>query len=227
MTLDFCISSVPSRSVMAKELALQLPEAAIFVDDPPSGGAWNNYRAMLLSGRGSGWIVGLDDDAVLCDDFVNQLERALFSLPAVADFASFYFGNARVVQQARDAKASWIKTLRVVHGICWAVKGCCALEAVDVIDRIVRPGYKPGDQRLLAWLAHTGRSNFASVPSLVDHRQDATSVMANTFGEPNKGVRAAYFEKDASKIVWSSTSYAHRDAKWIAVEKLSEDGAFV
>jgi hypothetical protein len=208
VTIAYAISTVASRGAACAALIERLPNARVYLDDPPSGGSWNNYRRALLESGGDGesWIVSIDDDARPCVDFPQVIEKALRMCPG--DFASFYLSDGAPVRLALAAKATWISTVRIVHGICWAVRTRLAWALAARSDRLVRSDFLSGDNHLLAGLIGLNLRNFVSVPSLVQHRQDLESVMKPERGA-NRGRHAAYFEKDPKHVRWSGITYRH------------------
>lgn len=204
--ISFAVSTVPGREAACASVVAQLPpeRTTVYVDDPPSGGSWSNYRRALEGVHaGASWLVSVDDDARLTRDFPVQVRRALATCPG--DFASFYCSYAKTVSKARADGASWMKTIRVVHGIAFAIRPHLAREVIDVATRLVRPAYYSGDQRLLAWLAHTKRYNYVSIPNLVDHRSD---LMSSIFPDRANAARhSALFAEDVSGVTWTGKTY--------------------
>lgn len=200
MRVSFAVSTTPARATALDELLPHVPGARVYVDDPPSGGSWNNYRRALLGAGSDGesWLVSIDDDAQPCRGFVDQVRQALAVCPG--DFASFYIANTIMVAGARATGASWLQTTRVVHGLCWAVRASIGREVVEVAERYVRPDYYSGDQRLLVWLIATRRTNHVSLPSLVDHRPDMASIIRP--GRHNSERGAAWFE-EGPRVRWT------------------------
>lgn len=191
MKIAYAVSTVRSRERSMTRLVEQLPDGVrVYLDDPPSGGSWLNYRSALFEAGmdGEDWLVCLDDDAQLCYDFELRMRDALERCPG--DFATFYLSNHRLYQRAHEAlgeDVGWIATFRVVHGLCFAIRAELALEAFDVGSMLVKDDYYSGDQRLAAWLAYKQRPNYIAIPNLVDHDGSMRSVINQGRRNDEKG----------------------------------------
>lgn len=197
------IAAVRARAPYAEALAAAIPGARIVWDDPPSGSSWPSYRRILAAAgdRGETWTVSLDDDALLCDAFPAVLAAALAACPG--DFAGFYAGSAPLMRRAQRAGAAWGASVQLVHGIGWAIRTSLAAGAAALIDHCVRPEFPSGDARLRLWLAAHGRWNFVTVPNLIDHRPELSSVRLQYAGQSNRRRRAAAFDRAPGVDRWT------------------------
>ena len=203
MKIQYYVCAVAEREHRALALCEKLPGAIILVDNPRSGTSWTNYRKALTLPTDAAWIVSVDDDAVLHDEFDRRLRERLEGLNE--DFATFYLSSKSMTSSARRYGAGWIATWRIVHGICWAIRVEAAKEAVEVAERHVRSDYYSGDQRLQTWLLATRRKNFIALPNLVDHAQGIPSTLIA--GKHNDGRHSAWFDQhgfplSAGNEVW-------------------------
>lgn len=203
--IRYAVSAVEARRTMAQAIAVFLG-GDLYMDDPPSGSGWNNYRNALahVVATDLKWLVLLEDDAEPVPGFRETIPRALAAAPG--DFVSFFYGSTVRMESARAAGASWVQTIKTVHGVCWAIKTTAAAELVAWAERSVPAGYRMNDDILRGWLLASGRWNYASVPSLVEHRQDLMSVMEP--GLPNLGRKAGILPTgDPRLIEWTTRAH--------------------
>ncbi len=226
VSVAFAISTIPARAAMCRDLRMRLEGeiVRVYCDDPPSGSAWGNYRRMLEDAGKDGetWLVGLDDDAILCAAFRTAVRKALRVCPA--DIASFYVANKRVMQLGLRSGASWIQTMRAIHGLCWALRAELAGEVLEVNARAIAETYHSGDQRLLAWAAIKGRKHCTLIPSIVDHREEGQSALYPEFA--NRGRVAACFDPNPMTRTWDSSTFVFGDDPQQALSLLTKLGAF-
>jgi hypothetical protein len=148
-------------------------------DGPPNGKAdrvWRTARgAWLLADPAADWHAVIQDDAVPCADLLAGLERALEHVPADA-VVSPYLGTGRTVpirwealaRAATSAGASWVRTQKLMWGVCIILPVQLIPEMIERADR--RAGV-PDDMRVAGWAEKTGREVWYPWPSLVDHRR--------------------------------------------------------
>lgn len=181
MKLSCSIMGHPARSGEVDELTAALGrEVPIYWDQegPPSGDAdrvWRTARgAWMLADPAADWHVLIQDDAILCPDFLAGMEVALDHVPADA-VVSPYLGTGRTVpirwealaRAADTTVASWVRS----HKLMWGV--CIALPVAAIPEMIRRSDTRAGitdDMRVAGWAEHTGREVWYPWPSLVDHR---------------------------------------------------------
>lgn len=182
MKLSAAIMAHPARSGEVADLtaALDRPVPVYWDDEgPPNGKAdrvWRTARAgWMLADPTADWHALIQDDAVPCADLLAGLERALEYVPADA-VVSAYLGTGRTVpirwealaRAADSAGASWVRTQKLMWGVCIILPVRLIPEMIDRADR--RPGV-PDDMRVAGWAEKTGREVWYSWPSLVDHRR--------------------------------------------------------
>jgi hypothetical protein len=148
-------------------------------EGPPSGQAdrvWRTARAAwLMADPAADWHALIQDDAVPCADLLAGLERALEHVPADA-VVSCYLGTGRTVpirwealaRAADTAGASWVRTQKLMWGVCVLLPVALIPEMIGRADR--RVGI-PDDMRVAGWAEKTGYEVWYSWPSLVDHRK--------------------------------------------------------
>jgi hypothetical protein len=186
------ISAVRERRANAALLAETIrretfdDEVIVYYDDPPSGCAWPNYRAALERAADVGcendWLVVLEDDAQIKAP-ISAFARALDACPS--PFASFFFSASEPLKLARAAGATWLVTVKVVHGVAWAIRTDLATELLNYASKNVPKTYLQNDAILLGWLLATKRSNYVTIPNLIEHHPEMVSVFAGERGRPN------------------------------------------
>jgi hypothetical protein len=181
--LSAAIMAHPARSGEVDELlsSLDRPVPVHWDEDtgPPSGKAdrvWANARAAwLMADPEADWHAVIQDDAVPCADLLAGLERALEHVPPDA-VVSAYLGTGRTVpirwealaRAADSAGASWVRTGKLMWGVCILLPVRLIPEMIERADR--RAGI-PDDMRVAGWADRTGREVWYPWPSLVDHRK--------------------------------------------------------
>lgn len=182
ITLSASIMAHVNRYTEVCELTARLDRDVSIVTDhiqPPSGNgdriwanarlAWQAYDALATH------HVLIQDDAIVCGDFLAGLERALEHVPDDA-IVSPYLGQGRNVparwtalaNQATAAGARWARTDKLMWGVCIVMPTKLIPEMIQFADR--KAGM-PDDMRVSAYASRTGREVWYTWPSLVDHRQ--------------------------------------------------------
>lgn len=184
MKLSVSIMGHPDRGQEVANLLTDLDalETPISLDQEgaPSGDhdrVWRNARAAwLLHDPAADWHVLLQDDAVVCPDFLAGLAAALDVVPQTNAIVSPYLGQGRNVsprwsrlgKQADAAGAAWVVAQKLMWGVCIAIPTAYIGEMIAFADR--RPGV-PDDMRVAGWVTRTCREVWYPWPSLVDHRE--------------------------------------------------------
>jgi hypothetical protein len=148
-------------------------------EGPASGNAdrvWRNARAAwLMHDPDADWHVLIQDDAVPCIDFLLGMHQALKRIPTEAPVVmSPYFGTGRLVsnrwdrlaERADQSSTSWIRTTKVMWGVCLAIPVRHIPAMIAFADR--RQGI-PDDMRVAGWAARNNADVWYPWPSLIDH----------------------------------------------------------
>ncbi len=143
----------------------------------PSGNSdrvWRNARrGWELHDPNADWHALIQDDALPCPDFLPALERALEHVPDDA-VVSPYLGSGRNVpirwealaRAATTAGASWVRTEKLMWGVCIVLPVKLIGEMVEWAER--RTGI-PDDMRVAGWAGRRSAEVWYTWPSLVDH----------------------------------------------------------
>lgn len=211
MKLSVSVMAHPDRGEWVRpllgELGLGTP-VSWDSEGAPSGNAdrvWRNARAAwLMHDPEADWHVLLQDDAVLCRDFLAGLAQALDHVPQTSAIVSPYLGAGGMVGQkwasigakADEAGASWIVAQRLLWGVAIAIPVRYIGEMIAFADR--RAGV-PDDMRVAGWVKRTDREVWYPWPSLVDHREVPSLTKHHA-----KGRRAVrHHAESATGIDWS------------------------
>jgi hypothetical protein len=181
MKISAAIMAHPDRaeSVAALLDALDRP-VPVYWDPagPPSGNGdrvWSVAReAWRMADPAAGYHVLIQDDAVPCRDFLTGLERALEHVEPGA-LVCPYLGQGRNVparwgqmaRRADDTGAAWVRSGKLMWGVCLAAPVDILPEMIEWADRKAR---MPDDMRVGRWFERAGRDVWYTWPSLVDHR---------------------------------------------------------
>jgi hypothetical protein len=185
-------------------------EVPVHWDDegPPSGKAdrvWRTARgAWDLADPAADWHVLIQDDALACQDLLAGLELALEHVPPDA-VVSGYLGTGRTVpirwealaRAAESAGASWVRTQKLMWGVCVVLPVRLIPEMIERADR--RAGI-PDDMRVAGWAERTGREVWYTWPSLVDHRR----VSSLTKHRAHDRVARRWYPGSALDLSWSN-----------------------
>lgn len=191
--IDIKIAAVLSRKHLAKQVAEQSGGKIIFDDRGVNGGgdAWYNAKRVLRSCESS-HILYLQDDIVLCDNFLQYAEKCMQFMPEA--IWSFFVGVI--------AEPSVIKTDNSATPFV-RVKGCkTSGQALIFPKQHIEPlitetefifgnetRYKRMDSRIGMWCAYNSIPLMTTNPQLVQHL-GVKSTIANHNRNGNNYVRS-------------------------------------
>jgi len=144
-----------------------------------------------------GWVVIIEDDAILCRDWRVRVNHALCNVPSAdVGIVSFYLGTGNprywqrgiksAIREADAKRAPWIVSEHLLHGVGYALRVTDVPEILDHLDGL----QLPIDEGITAWARENNVLVAYTWPSLVDHR-DAPSVAVHKDGVV-RGVRRAH-----------------------------------
>lgn len=181
MKVSGSIMAHPDRADHVIELRAALDRDVPVVWDNegrPSGSAdrvWRTARrAWEMFDPAADFHVLIQDDAIPCADLLAGLEAALDHVPADA-LVSPYLGRggmtparwSMLAQRADRAGAAWVRTDRLMWGVCLVAPVAGLPEMIEWCDR--RAGVTD-DMRVAGWFKRQRREVWYCWPSLVDHR---------------------------------------------------------
>ena len=166
------------RAMAANDLAAQLGVPVIWDQEGPAGGngdrVWRTARQVWQAyDPAAEWHVLVQDDALPCRDFLPGLARALDHVSQHA-LVSPYLGKGRNVtlrwgnmaDRADREGASWVRSLKLMWGVCLAAPIELIPEMIAWCDR--KAGM-PDDMRVGRWFERAGLEVWYTWPSLVNH----------------------------------------------------------
>lgn len=197
---------VPERVQWMAELVGQLPDAVV-VADVQREGLWATARRAWHAATGTHHLI-LQDDAHLCDGFVELAHAAIVANPGAA--ISFFNMPQFVDRQRRD---SWIPCEGYAPCVALAMPTSWIDDFLSWSASHVKESFEHDDIRMAMWLGERERPCWMTMPSLVEHlgdeRADGSPCVADR--------RATRFEQDPNNIDWSrgldGATHVHRSHK--------------
>lgn len=186
----------PARAAMVDILCHKLPPATKVIWDLKNDRWDTGRRAMYAYNPKSRWHLVIQDDAILCDDFVHHATEALSCVPDGP--VSFYIGRSG---QHRSLSATHLNRARA-QGLCWLKWdgpwwGVAIAVDTTEIGAMIAWGNKRHDilnydRRLAAYFMTIGRKCWYSIPSLVDHQsgEDNPSLIPGRTGVGRRAIVA-------------------------------------
>lgn len=181
MRVSASIMAHPDREPMVAEILAALDRPAPVAWDaegPPSGKGdrvWRTARsAWEMFDPGADFHVLIQDDALVCRDYLAGLERALVHVPECA-LVSTYLGKGRNVpvrwnrmaEKAQATGSSWVRSYTLMWGVSVVVPTVMIPKMIEWCDR--KAGM-PDDMRVGRWFQRQKIDTWYTWPSLVDHR---------------------------------------------------------
>lgn len=206
MTCAIGIVAHESRLIEAWDLMLGSQASFLSVDDGSMGPSWNHYTVWShLASEPTEWSLVLEDDAELCDGFLEQLEAVLAVAPS--DVVSLYLGTGYpkawqdFIAHVDSDPAHWGIAHSLIHGVAVAMRTHLVPDMVKWIA-----GYGndfPVDEAIGEYCrAHATQVAYTR-PSIVDHK-DAPSVIDHTADGGRELPRRAWHF--GTRQAWNKTS---------------------
>lgn len=175
-----------NRLSQAEQLAHRTDAAYISVDDGTLGCDDNHKKvwAHLYNEThdDNEWLIVLEDDAVVVDDFIAQAHAALAAAPTPV--VSFYLGKHHIpeleweqrkrqaIANATTANAHWITTNYLLHAVAVAIRRDHVLSMYRHLETL--PLVLPIDEAITHWMHNRGIAVSYTWPSLADHADQPT-----------------------------------------------------
>jgi len=215
-TLSVSIMGHPSRAERIEALQARLGKRVPVSMDTGGEGAWRVGRRAWSSAGEADYHVVLQDDVLVCEDFIASAEQALWSVrhALVADHRAStlpvcFYANRKVVTTAREGGSSWA----LIPDGLWGQAICLPTHLVGGMllwcDENTRDDFYSYDARITLWALSEGLPALVTVPSLVEHDEPSGSLM----GHNNKKRVARWFiGEDVSglPVDWSAGVYTDR-----------------
>jgi hypothetical protein len=207
MTFSIGIVAHERRTEQANELAATVNADKVFWDDGRLKCEGNHKQAWqwMADNNQNPWSVVLEDDAIPCDDFRNQLAQALEAAPTPV--VSLYLGRSRpqhwqalidiAYKQAKGEDASWITGQHLLHAVGVAIR-------TDLIPHMLRHVNQPPiDTTIGTWARTNGHDIAYTLPSLVNH-DDGPTLIHHPDGDKRNPGRVAWWH--GTRSPWTNRS---------------------
>ncbi len=185
--LSVSVMAHPSRKDNFEYLSSRLGGAPFSIDE--GVGIWENCkRAWRLHDPEAEYHVVIQDDAIVCDNFLERAEKKIIEARAITatdPALSFFFGKR---QWMKDVGYKGMKVGRVIGSqLHWGLAVCLPTK---YIEEMIAAGdkihIKQDDARIARFLRAKKIPVFYPMPSLIDHRIGESLV-----GDPGRA-RSAY-----------------------------------
>jgi len=203
------LQSVPERRAWAMALCREIQKTApcAIVKDI-KGEIWDTSRRAWLSAarQGCSHLCVLQDDVVLCKDFVAGLVEAVKVRP---EHPIGCWCQLNIQREARERGHSWFRVVGRVWGVCTLLP---VADALDFIRwerlNVDWQDMRRDDSRLGLYLLTRDMDTWLTVPSLVEHAGEGQSTYLPGGGKQFKAlgtprVAAVYTGESALDIDWS------------------------
>lgn len=199
LTITIGIVGHIARGPGARKLMHTARAAFLSLDNGTYGADANHRRtwerlSTTTTPNPDSWLVVLEDDAVPCDDFRNQLEEALAVAPA--QIVSLYLGQQRppqfqwaiepAIEKAEKQGAAWLVGRQLIHAVGVAIRADLVPAMLDDLDREF-----PIDESLNLWVNKRMYRVAYPIPSLIDHA-DGETLIKHRDGQPRDPGRVAW-----------------------------------
>ena len=182
--IEIAVVTHPRRYDDALDLAVKL-NATISMDDISMGAARNHERAWTwLKDSPEPWSLVLEDDAVVCSDFLEQVNLALAHAPS--PIVSFYLGRGRPphwqdkIARVIAREEHWILSTEMLHGVAVAIRTELIPDLLTWIE-----DQEPVDEAMSDFAQQNHLEIAYSHPSLVDHRDHGTLMDVHPTRHPD------------------------------------------
>lgn len=201
--ISTAIMAHPARKDMVADLLTELPADTYISWDAHRVEMDTARRALSFHDESSDWHLVIQDDAVLCNNFMHHAEEALARVKP-NNPVSFYLGRpmphgnemTRAVAVAQQEERSWIVTRGPMWGVCVAYPTKMLTEFLEAAPDEDLPYDEVASEffwskRIECWY---------TLPSLADHRDEPSLL-------PNRQLverRARVFTESPDTINWDS-----------------------
>ena len=166
-------------------------------------------RSLLAFDPSADWHLVVQDDVILCSEFLEGVHAALSAAPEVP--VSFYTGKVRphgaqiaeAVQRANQLGTRWLSMPGPLWGPALAIPASHIEQLVEYADRLNVPNY---DLRIGRFYQREGLNCWYSLPSLVDHLTgpDHPSLVAGRSSHPARTAHSFIGDVSPLSIDWKT-----------------------
>lgn len=173
----------PKRKEWAEELSKQLLDAPIIYDEKQN--IWDTCRrSWLLYDRDAEYHLVIQDDAILCYNFIEKAKQVLRTGKIFNEdyIYSFYAGE---MMKNHIIKAEKKRRNYVISGMIFnEVALCMKTEHIKGMVKFCDDREVDTDQEVARWARIKLLKVFYTIPSLVDHREGESLYRVN-YNKPN------------------------------------------
>jgi hypothetical protein len=167
------------RLIDAWDLAHVTCASFLSVDNGDLGVSGNHSKVWhYLAAEPSDWSVVLEDDAIVCDGFLEQLNMVLAVAPS--DIVGLYLGTSyppawqQFIEHVQPDPSHWAMAVNLIHGVGTCVRSRLVPDMCKWID-----GFSsdyPVDAAISEWARAHGIQIGYTRPSLVNHKDGPTLI---------------------------------------------------
>ena len=193
MNISYVVVGDSRRKILATRLADRLNASLALDIDGRWGPGVNHIRAWVLGNTEKcDWICVLEDDAILCTDFLRQAEKTLSNAPS--SVVSFYLGSnypsslapraAQMQKHAEENKSDWLQLNTLNHAVGIAIQQA---RVDDMIEYVTKRSKLDIDAAMSEWAQVRQIPVSYPTASLVDHLDDEPVITRKN--RSDQGVR--------------------------------------
>lgn len=198
----------PQRHTQAQHLAHTL-DAHICLDDNNYGPGVNHDRALhqaiTTHGDKDGWLILLEDDAIPCNNWHDQIQAALSVAPTPV--VSLYLGRAHPrryqhhIPQLLASNPHWIIHPHLRHHVAVAIHAHAAPQLLATVT----PLQGDADKRLGQAAQQCGWNIAYTNPSLCDHQDTTPTITTHSDGTPRPRSEPRHAWNHGTRTHWTTT----------------------
>lgn len=182
--ISYVVIGDTRRKDRAVDLAHKLNASLALDTDGRWGPTVNHRRGWTLGNTEKcDWVVVIEDDAILCDNFLDNARDALDNAPT--PLVSFYLGTSypahlvckaeQMLEKAENEGDDWLQLDTLNHAVCVALR----VPLVDSMLDYVAERRRPIDEAITEWAQSMRVKVSYPVISLVNHLDDETIIAQN------------------------------------------------
>jgi hypothetical protein len=172
--LSIVIMATRKREAWAKELSSKLNDCPIAFDPHDRfnvSNIWENCkRAWSMQDKSKKWSLVIQDDAILCKNFVERATEHLNRAEESNSAIQFYLGNSYHLEQ--QFKANKKKGFLIKEALFW---GVAIAMKTELIPKMIAFGNARAewqdDTKIKYFLLKNKITTYYPIPGLIDHRR--------------------------------------------------------
>lgn len=181
MSISVAVPTVPQRRHLVVPLIRNhLPKnTMISVDD---SGLWVNARKCWIATieKGTDYCMVIQDDVKPVQNFMVNVWRMIEQKPK--DILSLFCSRMRDMQEAWEAKASWIEYDTICWGQCVVMPRAIAIQFLQWADAETDDRWIMDDGRVALFAALRGEKIYSPFPTPLQHSKELRSTWADRDG---------------------------------------------